>query len=533
MGGGRDCSQPANKDLKLYPTYDSGAIDPECKTPEISLQFVHGGNPLPGRIIRTNDGFPEEIFVKKKPKSNEKEEYFYYLGLEFNAVDGVIHNVEKNQFDQIVIKCENGTINKVSFVVESFSSFPDLVDIPNYVLQLMLRDITEGLTKRGKIVSDNKGNNICDITKEIINIENMYSNVKNISNYQTGSDVPSIKRFTIQVSAKNPNGITIDKQICRCKNYTVWKKLLGRTPGDDYHYCNFGDHELFRGVSRYFNNNADFYYRFTHPKARDVVDRRGITIYNGQEYFRVYSNRKELALSEGGIVYEVHEQTENMFIAVMDQAKKTRVQISFTPKTDPPKDAKIPELEPINLQKYLKGVGSDGGWNKRFQDDRQYISAHCYGLAIDINSDNVFNKRELIDVNNLNWREIELVIENLKYNRREENANNEIWYFFSYEYNTDNYENGKLKDEKKKRIINKIDVMTDEFNIMNGKALVNWFLYHLAFEPLEFVDPYVKFYWGGYFDPTDAMHFSLVESYNYKKKDEATSSYPNKNERKN
>lgn len=452
--------------------------------------------------------FPDNIFVLKK-----SGETLYYF-----APD----ELEENRFDKLIIRCENGKITDISIGVISVSSTPPSIRLFSDPL-VIVRE--EDIISRDIVVDDVENGTVCDITECIIDLLETNDN-----NYAASLKVPSMKRCTVRVSARPyfPGQLRDEETIwvfCDNQLYSIWKKLVSRVYEvdriGDVDYDSFGTRLTERRIAQYYRDrvfdlSADvtsaeideiingahlFYYRFQFP-----INAISIDIFDDQDYSRqkdrVWDNRERQIVfpSASDRRYNAHQRFKEQFDEALDLAGRVWVDISYTV-SDEKLNRKEILVRPhtiFRLDELIMGGASnsnDGAWVERFQADRRNISAHCYGLAVDINTGNSFNRHEY----NVWEREITRVLRNLTYDRCEKNENEDTrTYFFSYKY-----QEGEQPHEMRKN--DKYLDLKEKFKIVNGEALVNWFLFHLAFKENGF-------FWGAYFNKTDAMHFSLVES---------------------
>lgn len=475
--------------------------------PKLSLKVLRGET-----VIKT-DELPEEIFV-----NIIGGECYYYINID---------EKESNRFDKVIIECDNGIINGVKMAVRSFSSDSSI----NEEKAIDKNDYKE--------VSDfNDDKTICNITKYIVNIMD-YDNEK----YAGTSEVPSKKKCTIKVKAKVISGKEREEDIFpKCTEYTVWKKITSYLyedflknydlaqkkykTRDDITYENFGDRLTEKKIAGHFetevlldseNRVKDetearriaagahlFYYSFKYPNA-NTKDMRQIDIYKSQRFLDIHDSAEETKFFDGGKNRRAHKIFRECLLNAIQRADDTQVTITF--KNDSQSTRKVYEIgklsNPDSDNEKVIFDELDTPWVVRFIEGRQYVSAHCFGLAVDINYSYYFNKQESPD----RWNEIESVLSLITYTKCEtitKDGKTNYHYYFSCSSDLDDNANKYEKGNRHK------------FGIANGKALVNWLLYHLAFKPTNNIINNTKWAWGGYFGKgktlTDAMHFSIVES---------------------
>ena len=411
---------------------------------------------LDKEVVQTDFLSDSEIFIKNTAKNSkemiDRSDWEYYLDLE-----------ESIKFDKVVVRCTNWPYVKAVVVVTS-------------------------IDKRGKEVGiyrsydafSRPGDFDCDITNGII--DGITQNNKN-----AGYNVPSRKKCTIMATVRvDVSDPTTDTCVCVNTGYTVWKKLVSRSQYKKYEQTNFGYEKDERHIAEdYFDLPKDSeltsgyhlcYYIFPTPGLNEI------SVKEGQPYYQILNEQLKSVGTINNSTSDImvfnkldnfgnaFSRVSNIMIYIYKEKNKTT-------------------FGPINLSSLMS---LEQGQYSRFQrdeisDDKYQISAHFYGLAVDINSTNYFNE------NRNRWIDMTKIINKLKYIRCEERGVSKI-YYFSYSGDTTNIQTNR-----------------NAFGIKDGFALVNGFLYHLAFKDFGFK-------WGGYFrynyatDKIDAMHFSLVES---------------------
>lgn len=532
------------------PIIGSELVDdkPDDVSPSLCIQFLLGEGDQESNVLTINDGgvFPQNIFARKTDRLANTN-FHYYL----DYADGV----ESQPFDRIIVKCEHGLINSIRFKLISTTETWDTNviitdnDLIEYVNASSVGYMINGEREVGPAIERLKisyeGNGtICDITEKVTDIFPMV--YIDGQKYPIGPKVPSNKRCTIKITASR--GSKLVRLVSENNRYIVWKRLISSCEiGNNFRYGNLSSRPMEKLLAHYYgvrNLNLQqaepddterdsiirgahlFYYKFSNPNAENASDRRSISFHNGNvEYLRIA--RPKQAINFLNRNCEVLSTAEAYYRDVISRIGNTTVAIRYSIPT-----IGIFEWKYFNLRDYVTSV--DGGWNDRFQNDRQFISAHSYGLAVDINAQNLFNdmrvgawNQQYTYSNGTTYVGIIDVLRNLTYERCEESITNgtvtERKFFFTCNCRAEDYVNGEL--------IN-INNRLDAFMIRNGKALENWFLYHLAFK-------YRGFFWGGHFMnngpvyATDAMHYSLVETRpvfgvpdNAYQEDSALPSYP-------
>ena len=234
---------------------------------------------------------------------------------------------------------------------------------------------------------------------------------------------------------------------------------------------NFSKASTRNKISGYFESKHLFYY-----KLNGKVNNRGIDIHSDDEFRTYIPSANNVTLPNGNKI-KVPTLAKDKFQEAFDRIKKVKIQINVSYEEDG-----VDKVNPISERALSDLISNiDGAWVHRFIGTGRNISVHTYGLAMDINTsstDYPINQQSSVPkVNKETRKKIDDAVEQLCDGKVSE-SNDIKTYSFTY------------KAEEK----------LDEI----PKELVNFFLYHLAIKASDF-------YWGAYFDATDAMHYSLVE----------------------